>query len=201
MIIANQEIYAQTPRAIQIICLLFYLEGYKKSHNLILEVLTGEGKTLAISFLALYLSIIGSKVDILTSSPALAERDAKEREKFYNRFGISCDFCRFDSKNNIDHFIQFESEKSQFECYKADIVYGGGTNDKGSKNGSMDPDPRTGSKLEPWILRTQTIFKFDSIMFRSGRLDWIRTRGQDQGRNKNMINEININKLNKKIID
>ena len=118
MIIASEEIYYQTPRVIQIICLLYYLEGYKGNYNLILEVLTGEGKTLTISFLALYLSIVGNKVDILTSSPVLAERDAKERKRFYNRFGISCDFCRFDSGNN----------ENQFECYKADIVYGDGTN-------------------------------------------------------------------------
>ena len=128
MIIECQEIYSQTPRVIQIICLLFYLEGYKNSYNLILEVLTGEGKTLTISFLALYLAIIGNKVDILTSSPVLAQRDAKDREKFYNRFGISCDFCRSDSKNNSNNIIQFETDENQFECYKADIVYGDGTN-------------------------------------------------------------------------
>ena len=120
MIIANEEIYHQTPRVIQIICLLFYLEGYKENYNLILEVLTGEGKTLTISFLALYLAIIGNKVDILTSSPVLAERDSKDREKFYNYFGISCDFCRFDSNGN--------SNSKSFECYKADIVYGDSTN-------------------------------------------------------------------------
>ena len=125
MIIAHEEIYSQTPRAIQIICLLFYLEGYKKNYNLILEVLTGEGKTLTISFLALYLSLVGNKVDILTSSPVLAQRDAKEREKFYNRFGITCDYCRFDSKNDIN---PFENSENQFDCYKADIVYGDGTN-------------------------------------------------------------------------
>ena len=125
MIIAHEELYSQTPRVIQIICLLFYLEGYKKNYNLILEVLTGEGKTLTISFLALYLAIAGNKVDVLTSSPVLAQRDAKEREKFYNRFGISCDFCRFDSKNNINLSLNSEN---QFECYKADIVYGDGTN-------------------------------------------------------------------------
>ena len=118
MIIASEEIYYQTPRVIQILCLLFYLEGYKENYNLIQEVLTGEGKTLTISFLALYLAIVGNKVDILTSSPILAKRDAKERKKLYNRFGISCDFCRFDSSNN----------ENQFECYKADIVYGDGPN-------------------------------------------------------------------------
>ena len=122
---AHEEIYAQTPRIIQIICLLYYLEGYKENYNLILEVLTGEGKTLTISFLALYLSILGNKVDILTSSPVLAQRDAKEREKFYNHFGISCDYCRFDSMKGAN---PFENSENQFKCYKADIVYGDGTN-------------------------------------------------------------------------
>lgn len=117
MIIASEEIYHQTPRVIQIICLLYFLEGYKNNGGLILEVLTGEGKTLTISFLALYLAILGNKVDILTSSPVLAERDSKNRKKFFKRFGISCDFCRADSKNN---------KENMFECYKADIVYGDG---------------------------------------------------------------------------
>ena len=94
MIIANEEIYYQTPRVIQIICLLFYLEGYEDNYNLILEVLTGEGKTLTISFLALYLAIIGNKVDILTSSPVLAKRDSKDREKFYKHFGIFVNFIQ-----------------------------------------------------------------------------------------------------------
>jgi preprotein translocase subunit SecA len=124
MIIANEEIYSQTPRVIQIICLLFYLEGYKEKYNLILEVLTGEGKTLTISFLALYLAVIGNKVDILTSSPILAQRDSKERKEFYNLFGISCDFCKLDSKNDAN---LFGGKEKQFECYKANIVYGDGT--------------------------------------------------------------------------
>jgi len=121
MIIIHEELYHQTPRLIQIISLLYYLEGYKEKYGLILEVLTGEGKTLTISFLALYLSILGNKVDILTSSPVLAERDAKSREKFFNYFGISCDFCRNDSKKNL-----LRNNGNMFECYKQDIVYGDG---------------------------------------------------------------------------
>ena len=117
MIIISEKIYSQTPRLIQIICLLYYIEGYKEKYGLILEVLTGEGKTLTISFLALYLSILGNKVDILTSSPVLAERDAKNRKKLFNSFEISCDYCRKDSNKNIENM---------FECYKADIVYGDG---------------------------------------------------------------------------
>ena len=118
MIIQSEKLYKQTPRAIQIICLLFYLEGYANKYGLILEVLTGEGKTLTISFLALYLAIKGNKVDILTSSPVLAERDSKDRKKFYKRFGIKCDFCRNDFKTF--------NEDDTLECYNADIVYGDG---------------------------------------------------------------------------
>ena len=117
MINISEKIYYQTPRLIQIICLLYYLEGYKEEYGLILEVLTGEGKTLTISFLALYLSILGNKVDILTSSPVLAERDAKNRKKLFNHFEISCDYCRNDSNKN---------KENMFECYNADIVYGDG---------------------------------------------------------------------------
>ena len=120
MIIENEIIYNQTPRLIQIICLLYYLECIKNKCGLILEVLSGEGKTLIISFLALYFAVKGKKVDILTSSPVLAERDAKNRQKFYERFRVSCDFCRKDSKN--------VNEKRLLECYKADIVYGDGLN-------------------------------------------------------------------------
>jgi preprotein translocase subunit SecA len=120
MIIENEKLYNQTPRLIQIICLLYYLEGLKNQYGLILEVLSGEGKTLIISFLALYFAIFGKKVDILTSSSVLAERDAKNRKNLYNRFGISCDFCRKDPKNS--------DEKRMLECYNADVVYGDGLN-------------------------------------------------------------------------
>ena len=123
MIIENEKLYKQTPRVIQIICLLYYLEGNKKKFGLILEVLSGEGKTMIISFLALYIAIFNKKVDILTSSPVLAERDAKNRKKFYERFQISCDYCRKDSRNIFDN-----NEKYKLECYRADVVYGDGIN-------------------------------------------------------------------------
>ena len=125
MIIEHEDLYHQTPRVIQIICLLFYLEGHKQKNNLILEVLSGEGKTLIISFLALYLTIFGNKVDILTSSPVLAKRDSINRKKFYERFGIKCDYCRNNTKmTKINSF--FEDKK--FECYNVDIIYGDSTN-------------------------------------------------------------------------
>ena len=115
MIIASEDIYNETPRVIQIICLLYYLEGYKQKFGLILEVLSGEGKTLIISFLALYLSVLGNKVDILTSSIVLAERDSKNRNRLYNKFGKSCDYCK--DKNSINN-------ENMLKCYNADIIYG-----------------------------------------------------------------------------
>ena len=121
MIIQSEKLYKETPRLIQIICLLYYLEGYENNSGLILEVLTGEGKTLIISFFALYMAILGNKVDILTSSPVLAERDSKNRKKFYNRFGVKCDFCRNNSKLILN-------ENNQLECYDTDIIYGDGIN-------------------------------------------------------------------------
>ena len=81
------------PRNIQIIAILFFL--YKDRHSgLIEEILTGEGKTTIISFLAILKVFQGKKVDILTSSIVLAERDAKEMKPFYNFFGVSVDYCK-----------------------------------------------------------------------------------------------------------
>ena len=106
------------PRYIQIIALLFFL--FKdKNKGLIEQIYTGEGKTIIISFLAVIKALEGKKVDILTSSCVLAERDAKELKEFYNFFGLSVDYC----KSNIDKELS-ENKMENFECYNADIIYG-----------------------------------------------------------------------------
>ena len=64
-------------------------------------------KTLTILFLALYLSILGNKIDILTSSLVLTERDAKNRKKLFNRFEIIRDYYRNDSNKNIKICLNF----------------------------------------------------------------------------------------------
>jgi len=56
----------------------------------LLQVATGEGKSTIVSVLAIINGLKGKKVDIVTSSPVLAERDAKERRSFYKMFGLSC---------------------------------------------------------------------------------------------------------------
>ena len=64
-----------------------------KNIGLIEEILTGEGKTIIISFLAVIKAFQGKKVDILTSSLVLAERDANEMRIFYNYFVFLVDNC------------------------------------------------------------------------------------------------------------
>ncbi len=79
-----------------------------------MQVATGEGKSTIVSVLAIIYALKGKKVDIITSSPVLAERDAKEKNKLYKKFGLSCG-------DNNDKSIYFKGPK---DCYRKDIVYG-----------------------------------------------------------------------------
>ncbi|XP_047128515.1 uncharacterized protein LOC124809060 [Hydra vulgaris] len=87
-----------------------------KKHNQgrLLQVSTGEGKSTMVSMLAIVYALKGKKVDIITSSPVLAERDAKENAKLYNMFDLSTD-C------NSDKSIYIKGAK---DCYEKDVVYG-----------------------------------------------------------------------------
>ena len=125
MIKVNGKIFRYKPREIQIISVLFFLFKQKNS-GLIEEILTGEGKTIIISFLAVIKAFQGKKVDILTSSPVLAERDANEMRKFYEFFGLTVEYCYKDFKETFRNTYLEEREERQecFRCYKANIVYG-----------------------------------------------------------------------------
>ena len=115
MIKASNIILGINPREIQLICLLIFI--FKKpEEGLIQQILTGEGKSLIITFLATIKAFMGQKVDILTSSLVLAERDALKMKKFYQFFDISVDYCR------PDHDIN--NNEGSYNCYNADICYG-----------------------------------------------------------------------------
>ena len=110
--------FGYEPRDIQIIALLLFLFKNQQK-GMIEQIYTGEGKTIIISFLAIIKALEGKKVDILTSSCILAERDALEMKDFYNLFGLSVDYCKTNNdielnKKNIENF----------KCYDANIVYG-----------------------------------------------------------------------------
>ena len=125
MIKVNGKIFKYKPREIQIISILFFLFKDKDT-GLIEEILTGEGKAIIISFLAILKAFQGKKVDILTSSSVLAERDAKEMKPFYNYFNLSVDYCNRDFRETFRNtYIEEVKERQEcFGCYKADIVYG-----------------------------------------------------------------------------
>ena len=74
------------PRDIQIISLLLFIFK-NKNKGVIQQVYTGEGKSLIITLLATVKAFTGNKVDILTSSPVLAQRDDIEMKDFYTIFG------------------------------------------------------------------------------------------------------------------
>ena len=77
LIIVCELKFSIKPRNIQIISLLLFLLK-NKTEGIIEQIQTGEGKSLIITFLATIKAFSGKKVDVLTSSPVLAERDAKK---------------------------------------------------------------------------------------------------------------------------
>ena len=118
MMKASKLVFNYEPRKIQIISVLFFLFK-EKTKGLIEQIFTGEGKSMIISFLAVIKALEGKKIDILTSSSVLAERDSKEMEKFYRLFGLSVSFCTKFDPNSAQNKTNLENE-----CYSADIVYG-----------------------------------------------------------------------------
>ena len=94
---------------IQLISLLILSKTHSKDmKGVFCKINTGEGKSTIIQFFAAYKVLLGNKVDIVSSSPVLAERDAKDSKK--KRF--------YDSLN-----IKVEAVTDQ-EAYSLDIVYG-----------------------------------------------------------------------------
>ena len=72
-----------------------------------MQINTGEGKSLIIQFFASYLAIQGKKVDIVTSSSVLADKDANDINKinFYKKLNL-----------NVG-----KASQDQYDC---DIIYG-----------------------------------------------------------------------------
>ena len=122
MIYKNKKYFGFIPRKIQIISLLYFLKKDKKK-GVVQQINTGEGKSCIISFLAVYLAIKkNKKIDILTSSPVLAKRDALKFKDFYKSFNLTVDYTEIhndETKKNNSIFC-----KEPYKCYLANIVYG-----------------------------------------------------------------------------
>ncbi|MDX1916568.1 MAG: hypothetical protein SFT68_01090 [Rickettsiaceae bacterium] len=103
----------QDPREVQMISVLLALADNERGS--LLEIATGEGKSLIVAMLASVKALLGHKVDVITSSPVLAERDLEEKLYFFKILGL-------DAYHNISSGMN--SRKAPKECYKCDIVYG-----------------------------------------------------------------------------
>ncbi|XP_033853276.3 uncharacterized protein LOC117398398 isoform X1 [Acipenser ruthenus] len=79
----------------------------------LLEMGTGEGKSCVIAMFAAMRVLMGEKVDIVSSSSVLSERDAEEWSKFYDHFGIK-----------VDTNTAKTTDEDRKKCYQSDIVYG-----------------------------------------------------------------------------
>uniref|UniRef100_A0A915D9W5 Chloroplast protein-transporting ATPase n=1 Tax=Ditylenchus dipsaci TaxID=166011 RepID=A0A915D9W5_9BILA len=79
-----------TPRDAQILALLVMLFNHQGKGRLV-QVATGEGKSTICAMLAVILALKGEFVDVVSSSPVLATRDANERRKFFEMFALTVD--------------------------------------------------------------------------------------------------------------
>lgn len=103
------------PRDAQLLATLYLLDSRTVDHGRLLQVKTGEGKSLITAMLAATQVLLNKKpVDVITSSSVLAKRDASTegQRDFYNMLGISC------SHNCTKQYQGFK------ECYSSDVVYG-----------------------------------------------------------------------------
>ena len=103
------QIMGYKPRITQLASVCILLLSHQQKQNRLLEVLTGEGKSCIIAMFAAALGVRGIKVDIITSSPVLARRDAKTWADFYQMFGLT---VTDNTCSNSD------------ETYKNSVVYG-----------------------------------------------------------------------------
>ncbi|CAF4581916.1 unnamed protein product [Rotaria sp. Silwood1] len=98
------------PRDIQILSLLLLIENQRQGQGRLAQIRTGEGKSIIVAMLAVYLSLppLNKRVDIITTSEILARRDAEEFASFYQMFdltvGHNC-YDRPDSPNYNVHII------------------------------------------------------------------------------------------------
>ncbi|XP_055355082.1 uncharacterized protein LOC129600552 [Paramacrobiotus metropolitanus] len=101
---------------VQILSCLVALDKLKKdtTKGQLQQVATGSGKSAIVAVLAAVKALEGHTVDIYTSSPVLAERDAQEWAPFYQMFGLTCG-------HNGDKGVYVAKKKP---CYDQRIVYG-----------------------------------------------------------------------------
>ncbi|CAF0826312.1 unnamed protein product [Rotaria sordida] len=99
------------PRDIQILSLLLLIGNPGQDKGRLAQIRTGEGKSIIVSMLTVYLSLppMNKRVDIITTSEILAQRDAAEFAPFYRMFGLSVghNCCDPETKPNYSVHIVY----------------------------------------------------------------------------------------------
>lgn len=103
-------------RDTQLLALWLYVDAKNHQQGRLGQVATGEGKTLITAMFAVIQALSGHAVNVITSSPVLAERDATENSELFKLFGITV-------SNNCDQTAQKNLEERQ-KRYSAPVVYG-----------------------------------------------------------------------------
>ena len=111
------------PRLTQLISLSILLLSHEQKKNCLLEVLTGEGKSCIIAMFAAALGMLGKKVDIVTSSSVLAQRDAKVWADFYAAFALTATH-NTETKERLTTRQKSKADKKRESIYSHNIVYG-----------------------------------------------------------------------------
>ncbi|CAD8170485.1 unnamed protein product [Paramecium octaurelia] len=109
------EHFSFYPRPVQVLSVL-ELYNHNKDKGRVAQIYTGEGKSLIIAMLAILICKKKEQsVDIVTSSPVLAIRDAQELAKFYELFKVS---VTHNIHKSIDQNVRRDS------CYNFQVIYG-----------------------------------------------------------------------------
>ena len=120
IVVENLENYY--PRDTQLLAVLILSGSSNRKISCMAEISTGEGKTLITALFAIYLSLSGRNnkgtgcVNVVTSSPVLAEENVTAVASLFQRFGVSVG-------NNCDQDCSDDEDKRR-ERYKNDVIYG-----------------------------------------------------------------------------
>ena len=140
MMQANKLDTGNLLRGVQIISIASLMTSTDK--GLILQISTGEGKSTITAISAAIKALFGEKVDVITSSPILAERDVEERMRFFSMLKISSSFNpTLSSKSGKINPSNIDAHKR--EAYRCQVVYG----DASSFQGDLVKDMLFGSNI------------------------------------------------------
>ncbi len=86
--------------------------GWAMLHGALVEMRTGEGKTLAAALPAIAVALGGTPVHVLTANDYLAARDAASLRALYERFGLTLASVGVDT-----------ATEARAQAYRSDVVY------------------------------------------------------------------------------